>query len=204
MPGSELAACGTSDVLFVGQSESLDKTTFEGTPVSELSGITYDRGSQTYYANADRVAASATSRVFTLAIPLSLDSIEVEVQDLTILTRADGSPSTGGDLDAEGIAVTHNRTLYVASEGRAAAGSVLFPAEIRHYALDGTLLGNVPVPTKFNVAPAGEAASNLGLESMALSPNGRSLFTANEIAVPDALKRASDVVAGVLGPAAVR
>ena len=182
-PGSNLATCGATDVQFLGQSEALNDATVGGVPIVELSGITYDPRSDLYYANWDRVSGSAQSRFFTLDIPLSAEALGTpSALSSTVLRKADGSPSTGSDFDAEGIALTHQGELLIASEGRAAGANALFQTEVRQYSLDGTLLATLPVPNRFLIppAPGGQGVGNLVFESMALSPNGRSLFTANE------------------------
>jgi hypothetical protein len=51
---------------------------------------------------------------------------------------------------------------------------------IRWFSLDGALLEGSPVPQTFRVAPEGQATSNQTFESLSLSPNNRSGFTAVE------------------------
>ena len=176
-------ACGTSDALFVGQSDALNKTSFEGLRVVELSGIAYDQARQVYYVNADRVSGSATSRFFTMNVPVSGDGLGVpSIEAVTVLQKADGSNSTGADADNEGIALSNQDELFLASEGRTAGSppNAIFQTAVRRYALDGTLLGSIAVPARFLVPLDGAGVSNLSFESMALGPDGRSLFTANE------------------------
>jgi hypothetical protein len=164
-------------VQFIGQSEVLDKTSFGGFDVRELSGLTHDKRAR-YYANADRVGGTDVSRFFTLDVPITKDSLGIpSVVDVTVLNKPDGTPSTGADFDGEGIAISKKDELYIASEGRAG-----FQTEVRRYALDGSLLETIPAPARFLVPPepGGQGTNNLSFESMALSANGRSLFTANE------------------------
>jgi hypothetical protein len=59
------------------------------------------------------------------------------------------------------------------------ASSETEPA-IRHFARDGVELGALPVPDRFRVAPAGEATTNLTLEGLGASPDGRDLWAAME------------------------
>ena len=82
-----------------------------------------------------------------------------------------GEPFTGTNFDGEGITLTPAGELLISSETE---------PSIRRFALDGTLLGELPVPQKFLVAPEGEATRNQTFESLSLSPNGQSLFTAVE------------------------
>jgi hypothetical protein len=180
-PFANPATCGNPEVIFLGQSEALDKATFDGIQVAELSGITYDREMNVYEVQADRVGAGIASRYFTVTADASWAGLGgVAVTDVTVLQKADGTASTGSDFDGEGIAVSHGGELLIASEGRSAAGVPLFQTQIRRYTPDGVLLGTLPVPTRFLVAPDGAGVSNLTFESMAISPDGRMAFTANE------------------------
>ena len=108
-PGDELAACGMSGVDFVGQSEVLNKTEFGGFAVSELSGITYDRKHDSYYAVADRAGAVAT-HVFTLKVALGGDgTVAPSVEDVIVLNDPNGVPFDGFSFDGEGIALVKGR-----------------------------------------------------------------------------------------------
>lgn len=163
-------------VQFLGQSEVLNKTTFEGVPVTELSGITYDRERGVFYAQADRVGGGVPSRFFTIEVPIGAKELHnSSVTDVTTELRADGTAATGTNTDGEGIAYTGQDQFFFANEGR-----VGITTEVRQYALDGSLVATIPVPTRFLIAPAGQGTANLSLESMALSPSSSSLFTANE------------------------
>jgi hypothetical protein len=179
----EFELCDDSNVAFVGQSEALNKTLFGGVAVGELSGITYDIDRDAYYTNADRVGAAVPSRVFTVDLPLGMAGLGTPaITSVVELKKADGTMSNGSDFDGEGIAFANEDTLFIASEGRSAGTppAALFQSSIRHYALDGSLLETLAVPSRFLVAPDGQGVSNLTFESMALSRNGRSLFTAVE------------------------
>jgi hypothetical protein len=127
------------------------------------------------------VGANVASRVFTLEVPIDHGEMgEPAIEAVVELKKADGTASTGSDFDGEGLALSKHDELFIASEGRTAGPAALFQTAIRRYALDGTLLGTLEVSSRFLVPPAGSGVSNLVFESMALSPNGRSLFTVNE------------------------
>jgi hypothetical protein len=135
-------------VDFLGFSDSLNKTTFEGTNVGGLSALTYDRQEGFYYSLVDP-----------------------SVLDVTFLRDASGQPFTGTNFDGEGLALAARGDLLASSETE---------PSIRRFAPDGDLQKELPVPRKFRVAPAGEGRANQTFESLFLSPNSRSLFTANE------------------------
>jgi len=169
-PGNDASECAVG-VDFLGFSDALNKQTYEGTNVGGLSALTYDRSRGVYYSLVDNEDSTA-ARYYTLRIPLDGGTLgEPTILDVTTLRDASGQPYTGENYDGEGIALTHTRQLLISSETE---------PSIRRFSLDGRLLEELPVPRRFVVAPAGEATTNRSLESLALSPNNRSLFTAVE------------------------
>lgn len=170
-PGSALQACAPN-VQFLGFSDTLDKSAFGGFEVSELSGITFDASTNRYYAIADR-AGPVHSHVFTLSIPLAGESLGTpSVSAVRTLLDAEGGPFDGTNFDAEGIVLKGRDELIIASEGGSAAGE---QPEIVRFSLQGEHLGDLAVPPRFLIG-----TNNLSFESLALSPTGRSLFTAVE------------------------
>ena len=167
--GEQRPRCATN-VEFLGFSDALNRATFSGTNVGGLSGLAY-AGRDTYLSLVDN-EASTPARFYTLRIPLRRDTLGTpEILDVTILRDASGAPFTGDNFDGEGIVLTRRGNLLISSENEPA---------IRLFSSEGALLDELPVPRRFLVAPAGEAVNNQTFESLALSPNGRSLFTANE------------------------
>lgn len=162
----------TAGVDFLGFSDALNKHTFEGTNVGGLSGLTYDvRRGGVYHSIVDNEGSTA-ARFYTLDLPLDRSELgEPEVLDVTTLRDASGQPFTGANFDGEGIALTRKGELLISSETE---------PFIRRFSLQGELLEELPVPQRFRVAPVGGGRTNQTFESLALSPNNRSLFTANE------------------------
>ncbi len=158
-------------VDFLGFSDSLNKTTFEDTNVGGLSALTYDRQEGVYYSLVDN-ERDTRARFYTLDIPLGRSGLgDPSVLDVTSLRNASGQSFTGTNFDGEGLALTRRGDLLASSETE---------PSIRRFAPDGDLQKELPVPRKFRVAPAGEGRANQTFESLSLSPNARSLFTANE------------------------
>jgi hypothetical protein len=174
-PGTETPDCA-SGVDFLGFSDALNKQTFEGTSVGGLSGITYDQRRGVYYSVVDN-QGTTEARFYTLDVPVDRSGLDTpEVLDVTTLRDASGEPFTGADFDGEGITLTRKGELLISSETE---------PSIRRFSLDGRLLEELPVPQRFLVGPEG-SQTNQTFESLALSPNNRSLFTANEgYLVPD-------------------
>ncbi len=165
-PQPDADRCATGVDLY-GFSDALDKQAYGGTDVGGLSGLTYDRTRDVYYSLVDNQGTTA-ARFYTLRLPVDGSGLgEPEVLDVTILRDENGQPFTGADFDGEGIAITPDNELLVSSETE---------PSIRRFALDGTYLGALTVPERFS----DQKQDNQTFESLSLSPNGRSLFTANE------------------------
>jgi len=170
-PGSEAPDCAAG-VDFLGFSDALNKRTYEGTSVGGLSALAYGGRRDTYYSLVDNgPTAASEARFYTLRLPVKERLGTPEILDVTTLKDASGQPFTASNFDGEGLTLTRRGDLLASSETE---------PSIRRFDLDGNLLGELPVPQKFKVAPEGEGQRNQTFESLSLSPNGRSLFTANE------------------------
>lgn len=170
-PGPEAPECAAG-VDFLGFSDALDKRTYDGTSVGGLSALAYAGRRDTYYSLVDNgPTAASEARFYTLRLPVKERLGAPEVLDVTTLKDADGQPFTASNFDGEGLALTRRGDLLASSETE---------PSIRRFDLDGNLIEELPVPQKFGVAPEGQAQRNQTFESLALAPNGRSLFTAVE------------------------
>ena len=169
-PRAEAPECAAG-VDFLGFSDAFNKRTYEGTSVGGLSALAYVGRQSTYYSLVDNGPTASDARFYTLRIPVKGSLGTPEILDVTTLKDASGQPFTASNFDGEGLAITRKGDLLVSSETE---------PSIRRFDLDGNLLEELPVPQKFEVAPAGEGQRNQTFESLSLSPNGRSLFTANE------------------------
>lgn len=161
-------AC-SPDATFLGFSDALDKTTYDGQLVAGLSALDLT-GPHSAVALVDNVQTSP-ARVFDLQV--NGNAASVRVDGMTILRRPDGTPYNGGDFDGEGLVVERGeRTVLAASERE---------PSIRRFRLsDGKQTGDLPVPSRFQVAPAGEATNNATFESLAVSRDGLSLYAGME------------------------
>jgi hypothetical protein len=162
------SAC-SPDATFLGFSDALDKTTYAGQPVAGLSALNLT-GPHRAVALVDNVGTTP-ARLFDLRVNSKPTSARVD--GMTILRRPDGTPYNGGDFDGEGLVVERgDRTVLATSERE---------PSIRRFRLsDGKQIGELPVPSRFQVAPAGEATSNATFESLAVSRDGLSLFAGME------------------------
>jgi hypothetical protein len=170
-PASAHGAGGGScspDARFLGFTDSLDKTTYDGQPVAGLSALNLTRPGHAL-ALVDNVGTTP-ARVFGLTID---SKPRTAVESMTILTRPDGTPYTGADFDGEGLVAERGGQTILATSER--------EPSIRRFQLsDGKQIDSLPVPPRFQVAPAGEATTNATFESLAVSPDGFSLFAGME------------------------
>ncbi len=122
----------------------------EGTTVGGLSAIAYDRTLGKLYALSDEHGGAET-HFYTLDLQLDESGERpkigaVTVEGVTFLTDETGN-RYGGTFDPEGMALTPQGTLYVASEGSPAAG--LAPGLTEFDLKTGRQLRALPVPSKF-------------------------------------------------------
>lgn len=145
-------ACSPS-VSIDGFSDSLDKTTYDGTTVGNFSALATDRDG-TLAALSDRSALFSLDRR--------------TLQPRKVVQLAD---EKGAALDSEGLAIERDGTRLVTSETE---------PSVRRYSPEGRLLGRLPVPQPLLVAPAGRAVSNGTFEGLTLLDGGHRLLAAME------------------------
>ena len=172
------------------------------TPVGGLSGVTYDAANNRYYAISDDRSQVAPARFYTFS---ATDS-GVTFTNVTPLKDSNGNFFTLNSLDTEGIALTNNGTVFISSEGEVnpAAGRVTNPF-IKEFSLTtGKEVASLLVPSKFlpvvedtnnnGIVDAGDTQTsgvynNLAFESLTITPDQKTLFTATENALSqDGLK----------------
>lgn len=148
-----------------------------------LSGIAYDRRRDLYYVISDDRSEHAPARFYTLRLDFSdgsLDADDFAIVATVALEDARGRPFAAGSLDPEGIALAGDGTLYIASEGNAAAGVEPF---VGRFTTAGRELGRLPLPERYTPRPDAGVRNNLAFESLTLAPDGTRLFTATENAL---------------------
>jgi len=174
----------TPALEFLGQQIIPTGAQFEGTEIGGLSGMAYDSERDVFYALSDDQGQIDPVRFYTLRLDLadgSLDAGDIDFLDVTTLFEPNGQPFATASADPEGLALTKDDELVVTSEGFAAR---LIDPFVRRFALDGSSLGALPVPTPFLPATGTRGVrQNLGFESAATAPNGRFLFTGTEAAL---------------------
>ena len=175
-------------LAYAGESTLAAGLTFQGGVVGGLSSITYDAARDRYYALSDAQPnlGQGPVRYYTLTVDTSdgaLDPGDVEVVGVTLLTDAAGVPLQAGTVDPEGLTLTPQDTLILTSEGFSTATAEVAPF-VREFSLAGRQLREIDLPGY--VDPDFEKAGvrqNLGLESAAVTPDGRRLVTGFENAL---------------------
>ena len=117
-------------VEFLGSYTLTDKK-FNGTDVGGLSGITYDRKKDLYYAISDDRSDRNPARFYTLKVQLDAQNAlkSVAVQNVTTLTDETGQTFARGTIDAEGIALSPLKSVFISSEGDVKLGVAPFIGE---------------------------------------------------------------------------
>ncbi len=170
---------------FIGQAQFPTGYFFEGVALGGLSGISYLADEDVYYCISDDRGRSGPPRYYTLKIALadgSLRTGDVSLLAMTTLQDEKGQPHGNGSIDPEGIALFRPGQIFVSSEG---GSDPKFKPFIRKYSAAGSLLQSLPLPKKFMPTKNRDRGlrNNLGFEALAISPDGRYLFSANENAL---------------------
>lgn len=142
-------------------SDALDKTTYDGVPVTELSALAPDARTLGFVSVSDD-----DPRLFFVRDPL-----DPRLTATVPLRRPDGTRYDGDTFDGEGVAILPGGRILVSSE--------LEPS-IRVFGRDGLERGALPVPARFRVAPAGQGRANGTLEALSIAPSGRYVYAAME------------------------
>ncbi len=137
-------------------SDALDKTTYDGTFVGNLSALAVDR-------DGSLAALSDRSSLY------DLDAKTLQPEGVVPLADENGAA-----LDSEGLVIDRDGTRLVTSETE---------PSIRRYSPDGRILDRLPVPPALQVAPAGRAVSNGTFEGLTMLPGGRTLLASMEYAL---------------------
>ncbi|MFM6133242.1 MAG: phytase, partial [Sphaerospermopsis kisseleviana] len=164
-------------------------------PVGGLSGVTYDSVNNQYYAISDDRSSNARFYTFTLDPVTQAVTFTKVVQ----LKDSNGNPFAANSLDPEGIALTKNGTVFISSEGEVrpdlGASRVTNPFIKEFNLTTGQEIKSLSVPQKFlpvvqdtnsnGIVDTGDTQTsgvrnNLAFESLTISPDQKTLFTATE------------------------
>ncbi|MBD2387992.1 esterase-like activity of phytase family protein [Cylindrospermum sp. FACHB-282] len=175
-----------SGIEFIGQATLPTGLSFQKTELGGLSGITYDVKQDVYYLISDDRGQKAPARFYTLKIDLSkgyLDNSGVIPLGVTKLLNENSQTYPPETSDTEGIALTSKATVFISSEGDV---KKLINPFIKEFSLaTGKEITNLPIPNKFLPNKSGQQGirNNLAFESLTITPDKKSLFTATENAL---------------------
>jgi hypothetical protein len=180
------ASMNITGLEFIGEASLPTGLIFQKTEIGGLSGITYDRKNDLYYAISDDRGQKAPPRFYTLKIDLSkgkLDKNNLSIVGVTTLLDENNQTYSAGLTDTEGIALTNKDTVFISSEGD--TRQLINPFIKEFFLSTGKNLSTLTIPDKFlpdRNAKKG-TRNNLGFESLTISPDNKSLFTASENAL---------------------
>ncbi|MFM7888829.1 MAG: esterase-like activity of phytase family protein [Pseudanabaena sp.] len=134
----------------------LPKQEFENTPVGGLSGLTYDRLENTFYAISNDRSEFAPARFYALKLKFSSEPEhpnldDVEVIGVDFLKDKTGNTYPKDEVDPEGIALTGDHTVLISSEGVTSKGIPPFIDEFD--LLTGKWLRSLPIPQRYLFEP---------------------------------------------------
>ncbi|PSB07395.1 PEP-CTERM sorting domain-containing protein [filamentous cyanobacterium Phorm 46] len=182
--GMSAQSFAVTQIDLIGRAIFPTGSSFGGTEIGGLSGITYDSDKQVYYAISDDRSSKAPARFYSLKIDLQsgkLEKEQVTFTGVTTLLDENGKSFPELSLDPEGITFTGN-SVFVSSEGDVDRKITPF---IKEFSLDGKLLKTLPIPELFLPDDKGTRGirNNLVFESLTLTPDRQYLFTATENAL---------------------
>ncbi|MEA5567754.1 esterase-like activity of phytase family protein [Anabaena sp. UHCC 0399] len=182
----ETGAVEISSIEFIGEATLPKGLSFQKTEVGGLSGITYDAKTDLYYAISDDRGQKAPARFYTFKIELNKGYLQnggVIPVGVTTLLNDNNQPFPANATDTEGIAVTRDETVLISSEGDV---NRLIAPFIKEFNLaSGQVIQTLPIPQKFLPNKNGKQGirNNLAFESLTITPDNQSLFTATENAL---------------------
>jgi hypothetical protein len=164
-------------IEYIGEYIIPDNLQFKQTTVGGLSGLTYDRQRDLFYAISDDRGDLAPARFYTLKLDLDTKNSpvklnKVDITDVTLLKQANGKTYLKGQTDTEAIALTPQSSVFISSEGNRGKN---IPPFINEFDLKtGQVKQSLPIPERYLPDTEGKRGmqNNLAFEGMTLSPTG--------------------------------
>ena len=104
---------------FLGEYRLPNSAKLDNVPVGGLSGLTYDRQRNVFYAVSDDRSIQGPARFYTLQLALDPKSHlqKVKILSMTTLKNAEGKTYPSGSIDPEAIALAPKNRVLISSEG---------------------------------------------------------------------------------------
>ena len=183
---------------YLGQQIVASGTPFAGTTVGGLSGIDYVAASGRYVAISDDRSAVNPARFYELSLDIGKfqrsaapGMAGVAFNAVTTIQTPAGGPFALNTVDPESLRFNAaSGTYYWSNEGQRSAAGLQAPT-VREMRSDGSHVRDFAVPQRY--LPSGSAAgtaagdrgvaNNLAFESLTVSIDGKTLYTATENAL---------------------
>jgi hypothetical protein len=165
-------------IEYVGEYKIPNDFQVKNTTVGGLSGLTYDRQRDLFYAISDDRGDKAPARFYTLKLdldttnPKQVELRRVDLTDVTLLKNANGENYPPSETDTEAIALTPESSVFISSEGDRNKNILPF---INEFDLKtGRVKQALPIPQRYLPDTEGKRGfqNNLAFESITLSPTG--------------------------------
>jgi hypothetical protein len=165
-------------IEYIGAYQIPNDFKVKDTLVGGLSGLTYDRANDKFYAISDDRSDEAPARFYTLKLdldttnPQQIKFKQVNITDVTLLRNAQGETYPRGTIDPEAIALAPQGSVFVSSEGDRNKN---IPPFINEFDLKtGRVKQALPIPERYLPDTEGKRGiqNNLAFEGITLSPTG--------------------------------
>jgi hypothetical protein len=165
-------------IEYVGEYQIPNDFLVKNTTVGGLSGLTYDRQRDLFYAISDDRGDKAPARFYTLKLdldttnPKRVELRRVDITDVTLLKNANGENYPRSETDTEAIALTPESSVFISSEGD--RNKKILPFIDEFDLKTGRVKQALPIPQRYLPDTEGKLGfqNNLAFESMTLSPTG--------------------------------
>ncbi|MBR8828719.1 MAG: esterase-like activity of phytase family protein [Gomphosphaeria aponina SAG 52.96 = DSM 107014] len=185
LAAESVKAVTIQELDFIGEGNIPGGTTFSETNVGGLSDITYSGADDTYSVISDD---RNDPRFYTVDIEIDVTSglVSPSLLDVTTLKDTSGNPIAPNTSDTEGI-VQVGSDVFISSEGifddplSTEASLVVDPFIKNFNGETGNENAALTIPEKFiNSTPTNGVRSNTNFESLTVTPDESTLFTAVE------------------------
>ncbi len=172
---------------FLGEYRLPPATKIDQVPVGGLSGLTFDRQRNVFYAVSDDRGALGPARFYTLKLDLDQDSHlkQVKILKMTTLKNAEGKTYPTGSIDPEAISLAPKNRVLISSEGD--RNQNLAPLIAEFDLKTGQIQRQLRLPARYLPDAENQRGmqNNLAFESLTLAPYGLSgeqlnMFAASE------------------------
>lgn len=189
------AGSGAFVLNYIGQQIVPNQTRFKGTAVGGLSSLDYNPGTGRYLSVSDDRSKTSPARFYELSLDLNKfqraakpGMAGVTFHAVTTIQQPIGGAFEKNSVDPEGLRFDRRRNkIYWSEEGRRELSGFRNPA-VREMNPDGSHRRDFVVPayyfpsgSRIWVFPGSKGVyDNLGFESLAISTDGATLYTATE------------------------